>query len=109
MKPMNLPTRRDRRRGTADANEAARAARTDEDQISLLSHRPGNSSKEVTRLLARIEAASNPQLPKTPEVSDPPSPSRKTKKGDKSRQHLDKRSSKPKHHRRGGPPGNAAG
>ncbi len=49
--------REDHKRVVAEVNAKARSQRSDKQQLTLLSQRPGASTKERTRLLARIKEA----------------------------------------------------
>lgn len=47
--------RKAQRRGIAEANRLSRANSTNQEQIELLAMRPGNSTKEITRLTKSLE------------------------------------------------------
>lgn len=53
-KPRNFERRRNRRRMEAEERQAARDARSAEEQLALIAERPGESRREKERLSASV-------------------------------------------------------
>jgi hypothetical protein len=67
------------RQTEAQQRDAARAKRSDQEQLKLLDSRPGNSARERARLEGRIAAAAAKTAPKPAPVTTP-EPAPKAKK-----------------------------
>jgi hypothetical protein len=65
------------RQTEAQQRDAARAKRSDQQQLKLLDSRPGNSARERARLEGRIAAAAAKTAPKPAPVAAEPAPKAK--------------------------------